>query len=67
MPFIRFTVSKRRTYIAAVIILLSKVISIYSYYIKKKLVYIIIAALFSCQFSSCTKYTKLNIRLSCNV
>ena len=34
----------------------------YSYYMKKKLVYIIITALFGCQLSSYFKYTKANIR-----
>ena len=39
----------------------------YSYYIKKGLVYIIIIDPFSRQPSSCTKYTKLNTCMSCNV
>ena len=34
---------------------------------EKKLVYIIIIALFSCQPFSYIKYTKLNIYLSCNI
>ena len=40
---------------------------IYSRYAKKKLVYIIIIALFSRQPSSYFKYTKLNMCLSCNI
>ena len=67
MPFIRFLASKRRAYIVAVILLLGEIMPIYSYYAKKKLVCIIIAAPFSCQPSFCFKYTKSNIRLSCNV
>ena len=39
----------------------------YSRYIKKKLVYIIIAALSSCQSSSYAKCIKLNIRSSYNI
>jgi hypothetical protein len=37
------------------------------YYAEKGLVYIAIAALFSCQPFSCSECTKLNIYLSCNV
>ena len=39
----------------------------YSRYMLKGLVYIIIIALLGCQPSSYTKYTKLNMRLSCNI
>jgi hypothetical protein len=39
----------------------------YSCYAEKKLVYITIAALSSRQPSSYTKYTRANIRLSCNI
>ena len=48
MPFIRSSASKYFTYyskLVAVIFSLSKIISAYSYYIKKGLVYIIIIAL----------------------
>ena len=38
-----------------------------SCYTKKKLVYITIIAPFSCQPSSCSKYIKSNIHLSCDV
>ena len=67
MPFIRSLASKHYTYIVSVILLLGEIIPIYSCYIKKKLVYIIIIAPFSCQPSSYIKCTKLNMRLSCNV
>ena len=67
MPLIRFLASKRHTYIIAVILLLGEIMLIYSYYTKKKLVCIIIMAFFSRQPSSYIKYTKLNIRLSCNI
>ena len=67
MPFIRFLVSKRRTYIISIILLLSKIMPLYSCYIEKKLVYIIIAALFSRQPFSYVECTKLNIYLSCNI
>ena len=40
---------------------------IYSRYIEKKLVYIIITVPFSRQPFSCSKYTKLNMRLSCDI
>ena len=48
MPFIRSLVSEYYAYIIAVILLLSKIMPIYSYYTKKKLVYIIIIAFFGC-------------------
>ena len=47
MPPVRFLASKRCTYIVAVILLLSKIMHTYSYYIEKKLVYITITAPFS--------------------
>ena len=67
MPPVRFLASKYRTHIVAVIFLLSEIMPIYSYYAKKKLVYVIIAAPFNCQPSFYIKCTKLNIYLSCNV
>ena len=51
MPFIKSLVPKRSTYyfkLVAVILLLSKIMPAYSYYTEKKLIYIIIAAPFSC-------------------
>ena len=47
MPFIRSLVSKCCTCIVAIILLLSKIIPIYFYYVLKGLVYMIIIALFS--------------------
>ena len=67
MPFIRSLVSERRIYIITVILLLGKIMPIYSHYTKKKLVYVIITALFSRQPFFYIKYTKSNIYLSCNV
>ena len=67
MPFIRSLVSKCYAYIVLIILLLSKIMPIYSRYIKKKLVYITIITLFSYQPSSCLKCIKLNIHLSCNI
>ena len=67
MPFIRSLVSKRRAHTVAVILLLGEIMPSYSHYEEKKLVYIIIIAPFSYQLSFYIKYTKLNIRLSCNI
>ena len=47
MLFIRFLAFEYYTYIVALILSLSVIIPIYFYYAKKKLVYIIITALFS--------------------
>ena len=67
MPFIRSLASKRCTYIVAIIFLLSKIMPTCSYCVLKGLVYIIIIALLGYQPSSYTKYTKLNMRLSCDI
>ena len=67
MPSIRSLASKCCTYIVSVILLFSEIMPIYSRCAEKKLVYIIIVALFSCQPSFYLKCTKLNIYLSCNV
>ena len=67
MPFIRSLVSKCRAYIIALILLLGVIMPTYSYYTKKKLVYIIIIAPSGYQPSSCSKYIKLNICSSCNI
>ena len=53
--------------LVAVILLLSEIMPTYSYYIEKGLVYIAIIAPLGRQPSSCTKYTKLNIRSFCNI
>ena len=47
MPPVRFLVSKCHTYIVILILSLGVIMPIYSYYTKKKLVCVIIAALFS--------------------
>ena len=67
IPPVRFLASKRCTCTVTVILLLSEIMPIYSCYAEKKLVYIVIAASFSYQPSSCSKYTKSNMCLSCVV
>ena len=67
MPFIRFLVSKYRAYTVILILSLGVIIPIYFCYIKKKLVYIIIAVPSNYQPSSYFKYIKLNIYFSCNI
>ena len=67
MPFIRSLASKYYTYIVALILSLGVVIPIYFYCAKKKLVCVIIIALSNHQPSFCSKYIKLNIRLSYNI
>ena len=67
MPPIRFLVFKHYAYIIAIILLFSEIMPSYSRCEEKKLVYIIITALFNYQSSSCIKCTKLNMYLSCNI
>ena len=67
MPPVRSLASKYYTYVIAVIISLSKIMPSYSYCKEKKLVYIAIAAPSSHQPFFCIKYTKSNMRLSCNI
>ena len=67
MPFIKSSASKCRALLAISISLDGEIISPYSYYTKKGLVYIIIADPFSYQPFSYIKCTKLNTRASCNV
>ena len=67
MPLIRSLASMRRTLLATSISLDGKIISPYSCYTKKGLIYIIITAPFSRQPSSYFKYTKANTRSLCNV
>ena len=70
MPPIRSSAFKRLTYhfkLVAIILLLSKIISTCSRYIKKGLVYIAIIALFSPQPSFYIKYIKSNIYSSYNI
>jgi hypothetical protein len=70
MPFIRFLVSEYLAYcsrLIAIILLFSEIMPTCSCYTEKGLVCVIIIALFSCQPFFCSKYTKLNIYLSCNI
>ena len=67
MPSVRSLASKRRTYIVAIILLLSKIMPTYSRCVLKGLVCVIIIAPLGRQPSSYTKYTKLNMRLFCNI
>ena len=60
MPFIRSSASKRYILLTASISLDREIISPYSYYAKKGLVYITIINPFSRQPSSYAEYTKLN-------
>ena len=67
MPPIRSSASKRRAYMVAMIFLLSKIMPTYSRCVLKGLVYIAIIAPLGRQPFSYTKYTKSNIRSSCDV
>ena len=67
MPLIRSLVFKYHTCAVAVILLLGEIMPSYSYCKEKKLVYIIIIALFSHQPSFYIKCTKSNIHSSCNI
>ena len=67
MSFIRFSASKCYACMVTLILLLGVIILIYSYCAKKKLVCVIITALFSYQPSLCSKCIKLNIYSFYNV
>jgi uncharacterized membrane protein YjdF len=70
MPSIKSLAFKRNVYcikLITIILLFSKIMPSYSRYTEKGLVYIVIAALFSCQPSSYAKYIKLNIYSFYNV
>ena len=67
MPFVRSSASKRCTKLVSIIISFSKIMPSYSRCIKKRLLYIVIIALSSCQPSFYTKYTWANIRASYNI
>ena len=67
MPLIRSLASVYHILLAISISLNSKIISPYSYYIKRGLVCIIIIDLFSCQPSFYLKYTKANTRSLYNI
>ena len=67
MPPIRSLASKCRSRLVLLILSLGEIMPLYFYYVEKRLSYIAIVASFNCQPFSYTKYTKLNMRLSCNV
>ena len=67
MLFIRLSMFKHYTLLTTSISLNGEIVSPYSCYIKKGLVYIAIADPSSCQPSFCIKYTKSNMRLFCDV
>ena len=67
MPSVRFLISAYYILLTFLISLNSEIISLYSYYTKKGLVYIAITALFSYQPLFYSKYTKINTYFSCNV
>ena len=66
MPPIRSTASRRHNKLILLIFSISKVMLSYFCYIKKGLLYIVIASSSSCQLSSYTKCTTVNIHSSCN-
>ena len=67
MLFIRSLASVYCILLAASIFLDGEIMSPYSYYAKKGLVYITIIVLSSCQSSSCSKCIKANICSLCDV
>ena len=67
MPSVRSLVFKHYTYLVILILLLSVIIPLCSYYAKKGLIYIVIIAPFSYLLSSCSKCIKLNIYSFYNV
>ena len=67
MPPIRSLVSKCHTYTVILILLLSVIMPIYSYYTEKKLVYIVITALSGYQPFFYFKCIKSNMRFSYNI
>jgi hypothetical protein len=67
MPFIRSLTSTYYTLLAILICLNSEIISPYSCYTKKGLVYIAIIAPFNYQLLFYFKYTKANTRFFCDV
>jgi hypothetical protein len=60
MPLIKFTAFKCRILLTILISLNGEIISPYSYYMKKGLVYIAITSFFKCQPSFYLKCTKVN-------
>ena len=67
MPPVRSTAFRHHNKLMLLILSISKVMPSYSYYIKKGLLYIMIASSSSRQPSSYTKCTTINIHLSYNI
>ena len=67
MPFIRSLASERYACIVTIILLLGEIMPTYSCCVSKGLVYIAIIVPLGRQHSFCIKYTKLNIRLFCDI
>ena len=61
MPFIRSSASERWAKLVSTIILLGEIMPSCLYYIKRRLLYIILTALFSHQPSFYTKCTQANM------
>jgi hypothetical protein len=60
MPFIKFTASKHHILFTILISLNREIISPYSHYMKKGLVYIVLISLFKCQLFSYLECIKVN-------
>ena len=67
MPFVRFLASKRYLRLVLLILSFSKIMPSCSYYVEKRLSYIMILVLFSRQSSSYAKCTRTNILSSYNI
>ena len=67
MSLIRSLASKRRARVVTVILLLGKIMPTYSRYVLKGLVCVAIIALLGHQPFFYAKYTKLNMRLFCDI
>ena len=67
IPLVRFLAFKRRARVVAIILLLGEIIPIYSYYVLKGLVYIVIIASLGRQLFFYAKCIKLNMHLSYNI
>ena len=67
MPLVRSSVSERRARVVAVILSLGEIMPTYSCCVLKGLVCIAIVASLGRQPSSCVKYTKSNMRSSCDI
>ena len=67
MPPVRSLASKRHLKLVSLILLLGEIMPSCSYYMEKRLSYIAILAPFSRQPSFYTKYTRANMRSSCDI